>query len=43
MLGATDLEAVLGARSVPVIFSFPGSAWECVNWRLRLHYHGEPK
>ena len=22
-------------------FSFPGSAWECMNWRLRLHYHAE--
>ncbi len=20
------------------VFSFPGSAWECMAWRLRLHY-----
>jgi hypothetical protein len=29
---------------VKVLFSsFPCSAWECVAWRLRLHYHGETK
>ncbi len=22
-------------------FSFPGSAWECMTWRLRLHYRAE--
>jgi hypothetical protein len=22
-------------------FSFPGSAWECMTWRLRLHYRLE--
>ncbi len=22
-------------------FSFPGSAWECMTWRLRLHYRPE--
>ncbi len=24
-----------------IYFSFPGSAWECMTWRLRLHYRPE--